>query len=128
MPGTDLKKVPVLHQVLHGQPALQALSEYVVDLDDLLQSVRMLCHMHMSILATKASGGLWGSGGISVDMCPDSVDSDCDSIPPFLTMSFMVMSSSLLAPSISTLGRMATGGTARCDTTRCSGRPTWGKD
>ena len=44
--------------------------------------------------------------------------------PHTLTMSFIVMSSSLLAPSISTLGRMATGGTARWETIRCSGRPT----
>ena len=39
-------------------------------------------------------------------------------------MSFIEMSSSLLAPSISTLGRMAIGGTAMVVTTKCSGRPT----
>lgn len=37
-------------------------------------------------------------------------------------MSFMVMSSSLLAPSISTLGRMATGGTGTTRHSRSSGR------
>mmetsp|Transcript_9614 Transcript_9614/g.20489 ORF Transcript_9614/g.20489 Transcript_9614/m.20489 type:complete len:221 (-) Transcript_9614:515-1177(-) len=40
-----------------------------------------------------------------------------------ICMSFMVMSSSLLVPSISTEGRMATGGTARWVTIRFSGRP-----
>ncbi len=41
------------------------------------------------------------------------------------TMSFMVMSSSLVPPplSISTEGRMHTGGTGRCVMMRCSGRP-----
>ena len=108
-----LEEVPVLHQILYGQPTLETLAQDVVDLNDLLQGV---CAGE-SVGSTRVPGG----GNYARMVIITSAKTRLAS----LTMSFIVMSSSLLAPSISTLGLMATGGTARCDTTRCSGRPTY---